>query len=74
MRPIAFIGLGVGFIIMAAGLFALTLRKPKTTAVVNPTKAQLREQAALAEETKKMRIGAGAIAAFGVILVLIGVF
>lgn len=72
MRPIAFIGLGIGFILMGAGLFALTFRKAKPTPV-NPTKAQLREEAALALETKKMRIAAGATAGFGVVLLLLGV-
>lgn len=72
MRNTMFIGLGLGFILMGAGLFALTLRKPKPTPA-NPNKSQLREQAALAEETKKMRIGAGAVAAFGAVLLLIGI-
>jgi hypothetical protein len=70
MRPLAFTGLGIGFILMGAGLFALTLRKTKPTPV-NPNKSQLREQAALALETKKMRIAAAGIAAFGVVLFLI---
>ena len=56
--------------IMAAGLYALTLKKPKPTPAV-PNKSQLREQAALAEETKKMRIAAGVVAAFGVVLILL---
>lgn len=57
---------------MGAGLFALTLRKPKAPPAV-PTKTQLREQAALVEEAKKLRIGAAAIAGFGVILALFGI-
>jgi hypothetical protein len=73
MRNIGLIGLGLGFILMGAGLFALTLRKAKPTPVV-PNKSQLREQAALADETKKMRIGAGAVVGFGVVLLLIGLF
>jgi hypothetical protein len=74
MRPIAFIGLGIGFIIMGVGLWALTLSKAKKAAPVNPNKSQLREQAALAEEKKKMHIAAGGIAGFGVVLLLIGLF
>lgn len=70
MRPLAFTGLGIGFILMGAGLFALTLRKAKPTPV-NPNKSQLREQAAMALETKKMRIAAAGIAGFGVVLFLI---
>ena len=63
-------GLGIGFILMGAGLYALTMRKGKTTPAM-PNKTQLREQAALAEETKKMRIAAGVVAGFGVLLILL---
>jgi hypothetical protein len=70
MRPLVFTGLGIGFILMGAGLFALTLRKRKPTPA-NPNKSQLREAAALTEETRKMRIAAAAIAGFGVLLLLI---
>ena len=55
---------------MGAGLFALTLRKPSKPAPANPNKSQLREQAALAEETKKMRLGAGIAAAIGIALII----
>ena len=72
MRPIAFIGLGFGFILMGAALFALTMRKPKDLPAL-PNKSQLRERAALVEETKKMRIGAGVVVAFGVIIILAGI-
>ena len=65
---IVLLGLGIGFIIMGGGLFALTLRKPKETTVVNPTTKQQREQAALAEETKKMRIAAAVVTGFGIVL------
>ena len=70
MRHLVFTGLGIGFILMGAALFALTLRKPKSTPAV-PNKAQLREQAVLAEETRKLRIGSGIIAAFGAVLLLL---
>jgi hypothetical protein len=70
MHSIAFIGLGFGFILMGAALFALTLRKPKPLPAV-PNKSQLREQAALAQENKKMKIAAGAAAGFGAVLVLL---
>jgi hypothetical protein len=72
MRSIAFAALGLGFVLMGAGLYALTLRKPKETPAT-PTKSQLREQSALSEENKKMRIGAGVIAAVGLIMFLLAV-
>ena len=65
------LGLGIGFIIMAGGLFALTMRKPKAAPVVNPNAKQQREQAALDEEKKKMRIGAAVVAGFGLLLIVI---
>ena len=68
MRSLALTGLGLGFILMGAGLYALTLRKPKAPPA-NPTKTQQREQAELAVEHKKMRLAAGVVAAFGVLLI-----
>ena len=73
MRHLVFTGLGLGFVLMGAGLFALTLRKPKDLPAV-PNKSQLRERAALAEETKKMRFGAIAIFGFGAVLILLSFF
>jgi len=73
MRPLLLAGLGIGFILMGAGLYALTLRKPKPTPV-SPTKTQLREQAALADENRKMRLAAGATALFGGLFVLLSFF
>ena len=70
MRNIVFSGLGIGFILMGLGLYALTLRKPAKPEPANPNKTQLRERAALAEENKKMRIAAGSVAALGALLVL----
>ena len=70
MRPLVFTGLGVGFILMGVALYALTLRKPKPSAVV-PNKSQQREQAVLAEETKKMRIASLVTAVFGAVLILL---
>lgn len=66
MRSAAFIAIGLIFILMGVGLFALTLRKGKEIAL--PTKAQLRERAALAEENQKMRIAAGVAVGIGLIL------
>jgi hypothetical protein len=71
MHPFVFTGLGVGFILMGAALFALTLRKPTKPTPAVPNKSQLREQAALADETKKMKIAAGATAGFGIVLLLL---
>lgn len=71
---LALAGLGIGFVLMGAGLYALTLRKQKKAEQAPsapPNKAQLREQAALVEETKKMRLAAGVSAAFGVVLFLL---
>ena len=65
----AFIAVGLGFVLMGAGLYALTLTKAKALPAA-PTKAQLREQAARAVETRKMRIAAGVSAGLGVALVL----
>jgi hypothetical protein len=70
MRHLVFTGLGIGFILMGAALYALTMRKPKPTAAL-PNKSQLREQAELIQETKKMRIASGITAAFGVVLILL---
>lgn len=69
MRPLVFIGLGLGFLLMGAGLFALTLRKPEKPAPVNPNARQQRELAALAEEKKKMHIAAGCAAGLGIVLI-----
>jgi hypothetical protein len=70
MRSSAFIAVGLGFVLMGAGLYALTLIKGKPLPA-EPTKAQLREQAARAVETRKMRIAAGVSAAVGLGLVLL---
>lgn len=73
MRTPAFFAIGLGFILMGAGLFALTLRKPgKNT--VNPTKAQQREQVALAEENRKMRIAGAVVGGVGALLCLAMLF
>jgi len=72
MRTPAFFAIGLGFLLMGAGLFALTLRKPGNEPA-NPTKAQQREQAALAEENRKMRIGAAVVGGVG-LLVCIATF
>ena len=70
MHSPVFIALGLGFVIMGVALFALTMGKspPPPT---HPTKAQLREQTARALETKKMRIAAGVVTGFGILLALI---
>ena len=70
MHSLALTGLGFGFFLMGAALFALSLRKPKDTPAIS-NKSQLREQEALAAETKKMRIAAGVVAVFGVGLFLL---
>jgi hypothetical protein len=70
MRNLVFTGLGLGFLLMGGGLFALTLRKASKSTPTNPTKAQLREQAALDVENNKMRIAAGCIGGLGLLMVL----
>lgn len=72
MRSIVLIGLGLGFILMGAGLYALTLRKPEKPAKpapANPDRKQQRELDALADEKKKMHIAAGCAAGFGAVLI-----
>ncbi len=71
MRTPAFIALGIGFILMGAALYALTLRKPAKKLPAVPNKSQLREQAELDAEKKKMRIGAAVTAAFGLVVVVL---
>ena len=69
MRPfILFLGTGVFFVALAAGLLALTNRKPATTK--QPTKADLREAAALAAEAAKMRKAALVCAGIGVAMIV----
>ena len=67
MRSTVFLALGFAFILMGAGLFALTLRRGKGPPA-NPSKTQLREEAALAAEAGKMRLAAAVVAAFGLAL------
>ncbi len=73
MRSPAFFAIGLGFILMGAGLLALTLRKPGS-APANPTKAQQREQAALAEENRKLRLAAAGIAGIGALFFVLTLF
>ena len=73
MRYLVIFGLGIGFLLMGAGLYALTLRKPgksEKPAPALPNKSQLRAQAELAEETKKMRIGAACIGGLGLAMII----
>ena len=70
MRTLVFTGLGIGFLLMGAGLYALTLRKSSKPTPAVPNKSQLREQAELAQETKKMRIAAACIGGIGVLMVI----
>jgi hypothetical protein len=71
MRPLVFTGLGIGFILMGAALYALTLRKPKSPPAAMPNKSQLREMANLDEENRKMRLASGVIAGIGALLILL---
>lgn len=71
MRYPAFFAFGLGFVLMGAGLFALTMRKAKGATLVNPSKTQLREKAALDAETRKMRLGAGLAVGLGAVLCVI---
>ena len=70
MSSLPIFGLGFIFVLMGVGMFLLSLRKPKPLPAA-PKKADLREQEALRDETKKMRIGAGILAGLGVVLMLI---
>lgn len=70
MRSLPLFGLSIFFLLAAAGLYALTLRKPKPASAA-PKKSELREQTALQAETKKMRIAAGVSAGIGVLLLVL---
>jgi hypothetical protein len=74
MRNLAYYGLGIGFVLMGAALFALTLRKPEAPKTATPTKTQLREQAALAEENRKLRLAAAGIAGMGALFFVLTFF
>ncbi len=69
MRTPVFIALGLAFVLMGAGLFALTLGKTKELPA-HPTKTQLREQATQAAETRKMRLAAAIVVALGCLISL----
>lgn len=69
MRSLVLAGLGLGFVLMGAGLYALTLRKPEKPPPANPDRKQQRELDALAEEKKKMHIAAACAAGLGAVLV-----
>ena len=71
MRHYAFTAIGLCFLLMGAGLYALTLRKAKPLPA-NPSKAQLREKAGLDDENRKMRVGAGLIAGVGAAVIVFG--
>jgi hypothetical protein len=68
-HSILFLGTGVFFVALAAGLLALAKSKPKAGAK-QPTKSELREQAALAAETQKMRKAALVCAGLGVAMIV----
>lgn len=70
MRSLPLYGLGMFFLLVAAGLLALSWRKPKPVSPL-ARKAELRELEALRKESTKMRVAAGIAAGFGVLLILI---
>lgn len=74
MRGPALIALGIGFLLMGAGLYALTLRKPAKAAATPLNRSQLRDQAELAEENRKMRIAAGGTAGIGALFISLSFF
>lgn len=69
MRSQAFIAVGLGFVLMGAGLFALTLRRDPPPPA-QPTKAWQRGEAARVAERRKMRLAAGVVAGAGAALVV----
>ncbi|HVU33199.1 MAG TPA: hypothetical protein VHE61_07170 [Opitutaceae bacterium] len=76
MRSIPLFGLGIFFALAGVGLFAFTLRKPKTEATGRPMKkSALREQAAeqavRQAETGKLRIAAAISVVVGAALMMI---
>jgi len=68
-RSLPVAALGGGVVLLALALFVFTLRKETPTGGEGG-RAQ-RERAARQEETKKTRLGAGVLAAIGVVLLLI---
>ena len=70
MHSLPVFGLGIFFGLAGIGLFALTLRKVKP-APAPVKKSELRAQAALEVETKKLRIGAAVSLAVGAALMLL---
>lgn len=74
MRGPALIALGIGFLLMGAGLYALTLKKPAKAVVAPLNKSQLRDLAERDEETKKMRVAAGGTAGIGVLFIVFSFF
>jgi hypothetical protein len=72
MRQFGLLPTGIIILLIAAGLFALTLRKPEQKSPGAPlNKSQQREAAAREEELKKMRLGAGILAGIGVLLMVL---
>lgn len=67
-RSLFLYGLGFLLVLMGAGLFALSWRKPNRALA---TKSEQREEAELRAEARKLRLGAGIIAGVGVVLILI---
>ena len=60
------------FVVAGLALFALTLKRPKSSpGATAPKKSELRELAEREKEKGKMRIGAAVIVIFGVILLFI---
>ena len=75
MQSLPLLGLGFSLAIAGIGLFALTMRRPKTEAT-RPAgqplkKAELRALEAQQTETKKLRIAAAIVVVVGAVLMVL---
>lgn len=61
--------LGLVFAVTGVVIVALTFRRAKP--VANPTKSQLREQAVVQSDARKLRLAGGIIAGLGIVLIAI---
>jgi hypothetical protein len=63
--------LGIVFAGTGVVIVALTFRSAKSKPLVNPTKAQLREQAVVQSDANKLRLAGGIITGLGAVLIAI---
>lgn len=64
----ALLAAGIFFILLGAGLIALT-RRPLKAMPPRPTKSDLRERSALEAEMRKMKLGAAICGGLGILMI-----